>query len=76
MEKLVSQGHDPKGRRRSRSPTRWEDSTKQLLDNSVTRAIELTSSQHVRQDIETMIMNKEKGELDLCVLERALTRSS
>ncbi|VEN39022.1 unnamed protein product [Callosobruchus maculatus] len=32
MEKLVVQGHAPSGRRRGRSsPTRWVDTTKQLL---------------------------------------------
>lgn len=44
MEKLVVQGHAPRGRRRGRSPTRWVDATKQLLDISVTRATELTNN--------------------------------
>lgn len=42
MEKLVVQGHAPSGRRRGRSPTRWVDATKQLMDVSVTKATELT----------------------------------
>ncbi|VEN63464.1 unnamed protein product [Callosobruchus maculatus] len=32
MERLVVQSHAPSGRRRGRPPTRWVDTTKQLLD--------------------------------------------
>ncbi|VEN45561.1 unnamed protein product [Callosobruchus maculatus] len=42
MEKLVVQGNFPSGRRRGRSPTRWLDTTKQLLDMSIKSATELT----------------------------------
>ncbi|VEN59534.1 unnamed protein product [Callosobruchus maculatus] len=42
MEKLVVQGHAPSGRCRGRSPTRWVDTTKQLIDISIKSATELT----------------------------------
>ncbi|VEN58258.1 unnamed protein product, partial [Callosobruchus maculatus] len=35
MKKVVVQGHAPSGRRRGRSPTRWVDTTKQLLDMNI-----------------------------------------
>ncbi|VEN51970.1 unnamed protein product [Callosobruchus maculatus] len=43
MEKLVVQGHASSVRRRGRSPTRWVDTTKQLLDTSIKSATELTT---------------------------------
>ncbi|VEN61212.1 unnamed protein product [Callosobruchus maculatus] len=42
MEKLVVHGHAPSGWCRGRPPTRWVDTTKQLLDMGIKSATELT----------------------------------
>ncbi|VEN44814.1 unnamed protein product [Callosobruchus maculatus] len=49
MEKLVVHGHAPSGRRRGRYPTRWVDTTKQLLD--MTQSIPTPPSEVTRTPV-------------------------